>query len=487
VNPAARNAERQDSRGRGLEIGLLLLVLFAALALRTYRLDARPMHADEANQAVKLGPLLEGGTYVFDPVDHHGPTLYYLGLISARLRGETTLATLTERTVRLVPALAGVLAVGLLWLLVRTWGAWPAFVAALLLAVSPAAVYYSRYFIQETLLVAFTLGALVSGQLWWRHGGMRWAVAAGASFGLMLATKSSALVFAVAALLALAMSGRPVGAGNRVWRDAGVAGGVALLVAALFYSSFGSNPAGLRDAVLSPGAMFTRVSGGTSGHEKPWWYYASLFVFQRNGGYIWDQVPFVLSALAGGIMAVRRSGLPRFAAIYTAMLAIILSATPYKTPWLVVNVIPGLCVLAALALTRLRWPLAALLSLTVLLELGWQTRQAAFLRPADPRNPFAYVHTSPDMLKMPALAAAAPTGPVKIISKEYWPLPWYLRRRPQTGYWPEPPGNCDGALVFADAAQADAVRARLQGNYHESFLGLRPGFVLVVFTRQDRY
>ena len=61
------------------------------------------------------------------------------------------------------------------------------------------------------------------------------------------------------------------------------------------------------------------------------------------------------------------------------------------------------------------------------------------------------------MLKVPALAANAPAGPVKVISREYWPLPWYLRGRPETGYWTEPPADCDGALVFAEPDQADVV------------------------------
>src|SRR5688572_30426005 len=93
---------------RWLDGGVLALVLVAALLLRVHDLAAKPMHADEANQAVKLGEMLGGGRYRFDPRDHHGPTLYYLGLFSATLRGETTLAALTESTVRLVPALAGV-------------------------------------------------------------------------------------------------------------------------------------------------------------------------------------------------------------------------------------------------------------------------------------------------------------------------------------------------------------------------------------------
>ena len=62
---------------------LFALALVIGLALRLPRLDARPMHHDEANQAVKFGGLLETGQYHYDPADHHGPTLYYLTLPAA--------------------------------------------------------------------------------------------------------------------------------------------------------------------------------------------------------------------------------------------------------------------------------------------------------------------------------------------------------------------------------------------------------------------
>src|SRR6185436_10479333 len=82
--------------------------------LRVGDLDRRPMHFDEANQAVKLGELLENGRYVFDPSDHHGPTLYYAAVPIAWLRGERTLAQLSETTIRLVPVIFGTAAVVLL-------------------------------------------------------------------------------------------------------------------------------------------------------------------------------------------------------------------------------------------------------------------------------------------------------------------------------------------------------------------------------------
>src|SRR5690242_12548695 len=88
--------------------GALLAAAFAlGLAFRVVSLDTRPMHHDEANQAVKFAALLEHGEYRYDPDDHHGPTLYYLTLLSAWARGQATLAALDERTIRVVPALFG--------------------------------------------------------------------------------------------------------------------------------------------------------------------------------------------------------------------------------------------------------------------------------------------------------------------------------------------------------------------------------------------
>ena len=67
-------------------------ILFAAIAVlaaafRFPQLAARPMHADEAVHADKLGTLLEQGRYQYSTTDFHGPTLYYVTLIAARAQG----------------------------------------------------------------------------------------------------------------------------------------------------------------------------------------------------------------------------------------------------------------------------------------------------------------------------------------------------------------------------------------------------------------
>lgn len=499
------------------------------------------MHADEANQAVKLGDLLDTGVYAFDPKDHHGPTLYYLALPIAWLKGETSLPALTESTVRLLPALAGTVSVLLLAALatalasprgnptqprlpgapdaqpasvtvdadsLRPGVATTAFVtiaAAAFFAVSPPAVYYSRYFIQETLLVTFTLAAFLCVQRWWRHGRLGWALAAGACIGLMFATKATAPLFLAAGALACISLRRPSspsasravlprpGEARPTSRQVGLAAGLGLLaaltVAALFYSSFGTHLAGLRDALRVYSFAAERAATG-SGHEKPWWYYLRLFAWQREGGLVWDQLAFSALAVCGaGLACTRRltSNLLRWSLTYTALIALALSVTPYKTPWHAIHLVPGLSLLAAGALGALpRWWISALLAVIVLSMQYTQTRLTVFLRAADPRNPYAYVHSSPDVLKFRALADAAlarnPDAIVRVISGEYWPLPWYFRGLSRIGYWTSPPENCDGALVITSADLADTVRARQHGNYHESLLGLRPDYLCVVFT-----
>lgn len=472
----------------------LAIIVLAAFWLRTHDLAKRPMHADEANQAVKLGELLDQGYYAFDPRDHHGPTLYYAAVPVAWIRGERSLATLTETTVRLVPALFGTAAILLLAGLATPLGRWPALAAAALFALAPPAVYYSRYFIQETLLLTFALGVFRCVQLWWGSGLTRWAVAAGVCAGLMQATKASAPLFLVLAALGLVVARPARPATRRPRRDFLFALGAALFTAALLYSSFGTNLAGVRDALgaYTQAAHRFGAEAGPTGHEKPWWYYLRMFGWYRQGGLIWHQVAFSALAVIGLVVAlVRRERFLRGVAVYAVAVVFAFSVFAYKTPWHAVHFVPPLAVLAAAALAaiaRLRTGrlVVAAFTLVTLGTLFQQTWRSSFLRPADQRNPFAYVHSAPDVLKYRPLAEAAlaraPDQPIRVVAEEYWPIPWYLRGLPRVGYWATPPEDCDGALVIASSTQAEAVRARLRHTYKESFLGLRPGVVCVVFT-----
>ena len=242
----------------GRTVWVFAAVVLLAGALRFPALDLRPMHADEAVHAAKMGRLLEQGRYEYDPAEYHGPTLNYFTLLPARARGQGRFADLDEITLRSVPAAIGVLLVAAHALLVPVVGFPSAAAAALLTAISPAMVYYSRYYIQETLLVAFSFGALVSICRYVQRPGAGWAVAFGASVGLMSATKETWVIafgsMALAAAFAWARQRRRGGRPLRLDRrrsgvHAAAAGLTAIVVAGLFFSSFLTNPRGIADSV----------------------------------------------------------------------------------------------------------------------------------------------------------------------------------------------------------------------------------------------
>ena len=118
------------------------------------------MHADEAVQAVRSRNLWLKGEYRYDPDEFHGPTLNYATLPSLWLQRARSFSETDETTYRLVPVVFGAAMALLLLLVGDGLGRLAAVWAALFLAVSPAMVFYSRYYIHETLLVFFSLAAL---------------------------------------------------------------------------------------------------------------------------------------------------------------------------------------------------------------------------------------------------------------------------------------------------------------------------------------
>ena len=261
-------------------------------------LALRPMHADEAVHADKFGTLLEEGQYAYDSSEFHGPTLYYLTLPSAWLQGIRRYVELDEATLRAVPAVLGIL------LVAATFGSrgflgWPgAALAALLTAVSPAMVFYSRYFIHEVPLVLFTFGALLGACWYLQRAGAFPALVTGVCVGLMHATKETAPLALGAMVLALALTllvERRHGLPPTRFAASSAAGTpllalvAAAVVSGVLYSSFLGNPGGLVDSVRSYWIWLGRA-GSRSMHSHPWDYYLRLLIhFPAEGTPVWSE------------------------------------------------------------------------------------------------------------------------------------------------------------------------------------------------------
>lgn len=436
-------------------------IVVLAAALRFPALDLRPMHADEAVHAAKMARLLEQGRYEYDPEEYHGPTLNYLTSVPARLQGAVRYADLDEATLRSVPAATGVLLVAAHVLLVPLIGLPAAALSALFTAVSPAMVYYSRYYIQETLLVCFSFFALISICRYLRAPHWGWAVGAGLSAGLMAATKETWVIAGAsmaAALSLVLVFGRPRATlhpppgGRWQLRHLVAAALVAAAVSALFFSSFLSNPRGIIDSVLSYRTYVERAAGASSWHVYPWhFYFGLLLFFHLDGGPVWTEALIVGLALVGLVAAAARVAVPGvdrrtlgLLSIYTVAITAFYAAIPYKTPWCLLGFLHGLALLAGVGAAYIfgtARSTAARAAVVVLLaagtaHLGWQAWAGSFRYGADPRNPYVYAHTSTDVFKIARrieeLAQVHPQHqgmPIEVISRQnLWPLPWYLRR-----------------------------------------------------------
>jgi len=365
-------------------------------------------------------------------------------------------------------------------------------VAALLTAISPAMVFYSRYYIHELPLVFFSFGALLGACRYLRAPSVGSALLTGVSAGLMLATKETALVALVSLVLAFAATrlcerwratGQPAGGAAVRGRDALVALLAALFVAGLLFSSFLGRPGGILDALRAYGPYLARA-GAASVHVHRWDYYLRLLVHAPSRGTpVWSEGLILLLALVGGAAGwvVRApSGADvrvlRLLGFYTLLMLACYSAIPYKTPWCLLGFLHGMVLLAgagAVALVRalpgrVSRAAVSLLLLAAAGQLGWQAFSGSFRFAADPRNPYVYAQTGSDVLeiagRLRGLALADADGAatrIQIVSREnLWPLPWYLRGLSRVEWWNGVPEAAPSAPVIVVTPDMEAALVR---------------------------
>ena len=189
INEPAGSAEISERAWRLLSLGILIVGAF----LRLYNLSLVPLHHDEGVNGNFLVTLVREGKYYYNPENYHGPTLYYFSAIIpwiSRFLGGKAFGDnygLTTFNIRFVTAAFGVATIWLALLLRKRLGTLGALTAAGLIAISPGAVYLSRYFIHESLFVFFTLGIVVASLKYYDTGRATYLVLASISAALMVA------------------------------------------------------------------------------------------------------------------------------------------------------------------------------------------------------------------------------------------------------------------------------------------------------------
>jgi uncharacterized protein (TIGR03663 family) len=449
------------------------------------------MHTDEAVNAYTVGQALAGHGFAYDSRDRHGPALVAFAVPLARWQGARTFADLTESQLRLTAVLAGTTTILLFGFAVEMFGFGACLVAALLFAFAPLPVYYDRYFIHESLFVTVIFGLILTAHRGWKQSSLVQGALCGACAALMLACKETAVLhFAAIAAAFLCVSFRNLRGGTfdiARRKPAILAAAIACLaLSALLFLWLGNSHNMRLELPHLTANLFARAAG--EGHQKPWWYYFHLLA--ANSGIL------VCILAVTGLLYVFRThdrASHRFLAFYALFLTLIYSLIPYKTPWLALNLWLPLALFAGVAMvalwhTRPTGPIVcAVLGTVIALTTFQDTRQRVFLDPAGETNPYAYAHTSDDLLGLlPELDQIAQehhlSDPrIAVIAADPWPLPWYLRRFPQTGFWQPGQPFPDADFYITDATATEQYKDNLQ-NFHADFFGVRPGVLILLWS-----
>ena len=512
-------------------------ILFVAALLRFYDLDLVPLHHDEGVNGNFLTRLVREGVYHYDPENYHGPTIYYFSAffpwILRFLFGEAAQDKygLNTITIRLVPALFGLATVWLVLLLRRQIGSIGTLAAAILIAISPGAVYLSRYFIHETLFVFFTLGLVIAALKYYDERHPIYLILASISAALLFATKETAIISVGVLVIALivtyayrylrgydlvdrrsAQQGRrasektkPEGFIDRfggpwkltIWLLVAVIIFVGLNV--LFYSSFFRNyPKGVYDSVRT--FQFWTKTGKLQ-HVHPLTTYIYWLVRQES--------PVLSLGILGAAMVVwrPRNAFALFVALWGFGILAAYSLISYKTPWLGLSFIIPLALIGGYALQQiyeessghLGLP-AGILALAVAIS-SYQTIDLNFFNydNDDQYYVYVYAHTRRETLEMlkeidriaERTKEGGQTG-ITIVAPEYWPLPWYFRDYKRVGYNGRMTTTTE-PIIIASEGQSAEMQSMFGDRYRQVPSGLnpagsyslRPGVNFLLYVRRD--
>ena len=518
---AARSSEPQLSE-RTWRIAAISIFCLAAV-LRLYDPSLAPLHHDEGVNGNFLLTLVREGRYHYDPANYHGPTLYYITavipwafkiLFGTAARDTYGLSTFV---IRLIPALFGLGTVALIFTLRRYLGSVAALVAALLLAISPGAVYLSRYFIHETLFVFFTLGIVVSGLKFYAMRNPVYLLLASASAAMLFATKETAMISAGVLVLAVAstvvyrrllgMEPSKVSTQSQPFIEdlggplalalwIGLAVVVFVLLNVFFYSSFFQNyPQGVYDA-LKTFEIWSKT--GKSAHVHPPETYLIWLTKQESA-------LLFLGVIGAALVVFKpKNSFALFSALWAFGLIAAYSLVPYKTPWLVLNFILPLSLIAGFAVQSIyeleRGKLyLPLIVLGIAVVIGaYQTIDLNFINYDNDSTYYVYVYAHTrrqtkqlvdEIDKIAQETEGAKTG-ITIVSREYWPLPWYLRNYSRVGYYGHMTPTTEPIIIASDDQRAE-VESTFGELYKEipsteegGVFPLRPGVNLLLYARR---
>ncbi len=167
---------------------LWAILLVLTVLSRVIGLGDRAMSHDESLHTVYSWQLYDGRGYQHQPM-MHGPLKFILNAVVYFLMG------VDDWTSRIQVALFGVALVWMAYFLRRWFGRAGAFVTGLMLAISPALLYYSRYIRDEVMLCALLVLLVLCMFRYLESRSTGWLVATALALGFAFLTMEASFIF----------------------------------------------------------------------------------------------------------------------------------------------------------------------------------------------------------------------------------------------------------------------------------------------------
>lgn len=398
--------------------------LIIAALFRLLNLSNPPLFFDESIHATILKTLLSG-SYKYNPA-YHGPFLYYLLSLPVYTLGEN------EFSLRILPAIAGVLTSVVPILYRRYIGDEAAIFSSLLVAVSPIIVNYSRFCRADifqlllTALFAYFIFRYLENVKERRLREVRferstvYLVAAFICLALFATLKETFYPFAVIFILFFLFDIKKFRFGDLL-----VSSVVFLVIYVAFYTNLFTYTAPLTNFSEFPAVKavsYWKYQHDIARIAGPWYYYMELIL-------LYDFPALIMAAFAIFLKVKgRESGeFPSFIAFWFFASLIFFSYMQEKVPWLAVHVLFPMYILAGIGISKIeRKRLKIVAALFCLLFATYGSVAVNLVNPVNPAEPALYLPTQYDVREF---AEKTKNDTIYIFTNigEYWPLAWYLK------------------------------------------------------------
>ena len=437
---------------------LLVGLLLALLLTRFWDLGTRAMHHDESMHAKYAWDTYRGNFYKYNPL-LHGPFQFFAVAASFWLLGAT------EATARAVPAAFGIALVLLIFAWRRQLGTLGLLFTVAIITFSPAFTYFARFLREDTYVTTWTMLLAIGLVNYIATHRRAWLYAAAVGAAFAFTTKETTyitlFIFGTFILVNLALEwwrrrqarqrsgsepASPVTAAwQAVFKDhtafwgAGAFTGsiiIILVILLLLFTSFGANPAGLRDGFTASLTYWLNQHDVQRGSQPLFYYVLTLSAYET--------VALVFGLIGLGAAVRRPTIFTGFLAWWFVLAFVIYSWAGEKMPWLTIHIALPLTILAGWFLGRLfsqprPWDRGRRIAAGALVVLGLYTVHTSwplnFERGDVPKDLLIYTQTAPDVPKVVrdiedlSLKTVGDSNAIGVVSTAgtWWPFSWYLR------------------------------------------------------------